>query len=977
MKQIYPNIQKVKNSVSVVALSIFFSLTLAAYTNAATGKLQGSVKDAETGDPLIGTTIIVEGTTTGTSADYDGNYTLKLDPGTYTIKVSYIGYKSQTAQVQIISGQITIQDFKLSYEVMEGMEVTVTAQAAGQFSAINQQLASSSIKNVVSSDRIQELPDRNAAESLGRLPGVSILRSGGEANQIAIRGLSPKFNSISIEGVQMTATSDANRSVSLAGISSNSLDGIEVTKAITPDMDANTLGGAVNLRMKEAPEEFTLNMLAQGGYNAHDNLFDEYKFVISTGNRFFNKKLGVFATANIEQVNRGNDILKMKWLRLVNQPVPLAGNGLILSDKKAKRKRVGASLVLDYRLPFGSFKFNNYFNRLNNRSTNRVATYDGVSGDNLTYSITDNPSNMTDQYINSFMGEFDIMGANLDFTLSHAYSQKNNPNAAEWILVQRGAVKNYDLIYVDNFTLPDSTVYDTISEVTRSYRDVTGFQERDFGVAINLKIPFNLGDIASGHIKLGGKYKKKRKSQDISSLFINASRAFRGGYRDAIATASDDYTHYGGKLFLNESGMDNDFTVPDFLNGEFDYPPVPDIEKLREMYTLTENYVNALPPEDIYSHGWWINTSGSVLKDFSGTEELYAGYLLAELWFLNKKLMLLGGVRFENMNREYTGYRFLDTGDDNIDPGKIPQKTDGASNHHFFPMVHLRYKPKDWFDIRLARTKTLTRPDYFDITPWYHEIADGNEGKGGNPYLKPATAINYDLQLSFYKNKLGLLTLGGFHKEISDMIWNSSSYIQDPAEYGLPETFVDYNWTTKINNKHKAYVTGLEFDWQTNFWYLPRPFNGLVTGINYTHIVSTTTYPAPKYHSVQISQVEWEFWYDSTTVKAGLEDQPSDIFNVFVGYDYKGFSARLSFYLQTKTLVNKNVQYVEMNNYTETYSRFDLSLKQDLPWYNLQLFFDISNITDTPDKRYQYNHKYPTRWEYYGRSLSLGLRYKL
>lgn len=963
--------------IHISILLFLLTFTLTALSNAATGTLQGIVKDIKTGNPLIGSTVMVEETTTGTITDYNGSYSLNLAPGSYSILVRYIGYETQTVQVQITEGQVTTQNFELSYKVMEGLEVTVTAQAAGQLSAINQQLASSSIKNVVSADRIQELPDRNAAESIGRLPGVSILRSGGEASMISIRGLSPKYNTISVDGVQMTATSDANRSVSLAGVSSNSLDGIEVTKAITPDMDANTLGGAVNLRMKEAPEKFTLNILAQGGFNEHDNLYNDYKFVISVGNRFFNKKLGIFATTNMEQVNRGNDVLKMKWMRLVNQPIPLAGDGLVLRDEKSVRKRKGATLVFDYRLPFGSIKFNNYFNRLDINSTIRQATYDGVNGDALGYSVQDRPSTITDQYINSLLGEFKIKGTTLDFTLSHAYSQRNMPISDEWQLVQRNAVKNFDLIYVDNFTLPDSTVYDTISEVTKNYRNEIRFQERNIGAAINLQIPFTIGNITSGYFKMGGKYRMKRKSQDKKSVFVAPSRAFRGPLRDAVASTSDAYIHSGGRLYLNESGMDNNFTVPDFLDGEFDFPRVPDIEKLREMNGHTDDYINSLPLEEISSKGWWINTAGSVLKDFSGTEELYAGYLMAELWFLNKKLMLLGGVRFEHMDREYTGYRLLDTGDDNIDPSQIPQKTDGASNQHFFPMIHLRYKPTEWFDIRLARTKTLTRPDYFDITPWYHEIAGADEGKGGNPYLNPATSINYDLQLSFYKNKLGLVTLGGFYKEISDMIWNTSYYVQNPIELGLPESFVDYNWTTKINNKHKAYVTGLEIDWQTRFWYLPKPFNGLVTGLNYTHIVSTTTYPAPKYQSVQTSQFEWDSWYDSTTVVAGLEDQPSDILNVFMGYDYKGFSIRLSYYLQTKTLVNKNVQYIEMNDFTEAYSRFDISMKQDLPWYDLQIFFDISNITDTPDKRYQYNQEYPTNWEYYGRSLSLGLRLKL
>ena len=122
--------------------------------------------------------------------------------------------------------------------------------------AINKQLAAKSLVNVVSSDRIQELPDANAAESVARVPGVTIKREGGEGNKVVIRGLSPKYNSITVDGTRLASTDADDRSTDLSMISQYMLDGIEVTKAGTPELDGDVLGGSVNFLLKKAKPGF-------------------------------------------------------------------------------------------------------------------------------------------------------------------------------------------------------------------------------------------------------------------------------------------------------------------------------------------------------------------------------------------------------------------------------------------------------------------------------------------------------------------------------------------------------------------------------------------------------------------------------------------------------------------------------------------------------------------------------------------------
>ena len=294
-----------------IVLLLFLPLLLSLNAYAQTGTtLQGIIQDAQTGEALPGANVLLVGTAFGASSDISGKYVVHNVPaGSYTIRVSYVGYRTVTTTEQIQQAETKKLDFKLIAAAIEGETVTVTAQASGQNAAINQQLASNQIVNVVSSARIQELPDANAAESVGRLPGVSVLRNGGEGTQISIRGLQPKYNTVSVDGVRMTSTNPGDRSIDLSMISPFSLEGIEVSKSVTADQDADVIGGAVNFTMREAKGDepgLGYNLLAQGGYNglkASSNKYNNYRYVGSVEGRFFDQTLGVFAQADLERRN--------------------------------------------------------------------------------------------------------------------------------------------------------------------------------------------------------------------------------------------------------------------------------------------------------------------------------------------------------------------------------------------------------------------------------------------------------------------------------------------------------------------------------------------------------------------------------------------------------------------------------------------------------------------------------------------------
>ena len=274
---IYDNNVKNKYLIGLVFLLFIDGATPVAAQLSSRSAITGTVVEKSNREPLIGVNVAIKGTSLGASTDPDGKYSIpNLKPGTYTIVYMYIGYNTLQQEIELSAGETVVQNIELEWMASELEEVVVTTQAKGQLRAINQQLADNAIKNIVSSDRIKELPDANAAESIGRLPGVSIQRSGGEGNKIIIRGLSPQYNAIEVEGVKMSGTGSGDRSVGLNIISSEMLEGIELSKSLTPDRDANAIGGIVNLKLKEAEEGFHFHLRTLGSYNGLEKSFGNY-----------------------------------------------------------------------------------------------------------------------------------------------------------------------------------------------------------------------------------------------------------------------------------------------------------------------------------------------------------------------------------------------------------------------------------------------------------------------------------------------------------------------------------------------------------------------------------------------------------------------------------------------------------------------------------------------------------------------------
>ena len=989
----YPNVdvKMSKSFVPVLCLLFVVSILGIHSINAqGSGTISGTVVDKASGEKLLFANIQLEGTSLGTATDDEGKFIIRqIPPGDYQILATYIGYIEQSLSVVVVAGKTLEVKVELDYAAIIGEEVIVSAQASGQMAAINEQLASNTIKNVVSSDRIQDVPDVNAAESVARLPGLSLIRSGGEGQKVAIRGISPQYNVTMVNGVRMQSTDRNDRSVDLNMIAPNILSGIEVTKALTADMDADAVGGTVNLKIGGAQEGLRGNFAMQSGYGSLGDTYGNYRVNGLLSNRFFNNKLGVQVSGYLDNFNRDSDVLSVGYALneeavLEDGFIPIDLTRVSISDRVTDRQRTGGGLVLDYQFAKGSLILNNFISNLAQEQVEQQNSLALIGNQWSAFAADRELSNTV--LSNALQGEFNFSSFSVDFSVSNSISKQRRPGD---LTMNVGIAQNES-----GFTTP--TLEDPLKATPSEFfnaaeiikepnaKRVRRFNtlERDITEAaqeamLNFNIPFNLSQNVSGKIKLGGKFVRNTRDNDETQNFSQPDRNFIGEQfvrvlKDSLWTdlgLENLDQNLGIRAFLFE---DPAYDVGEFLSGNegidrFFYKA--DIAKMNRYEELA--VTNGYYPNDV---------RGSAQYDYDYERNLLAFYTMAEI-NVGKFVTLFPGIRYEDFSFNYNSFFTERFGPNPEDFRNEGLEEDAISGKNWFPQLHIRVKPTDWLDIRLATTKSIIYPDYRAISPYiYYDSYSGPNLQLGNTSLQPALSQNYDIYASIFKNRLGLFTAGFFYKEIDNLIVSSSFRSKDSESINgrfdltqTQQTTID----TWINLDATSTVRGFELDWQTHFWYLPSFLKGIVLSVNYTHINSETNYP----FQTSVKQGTGPFaptvFVDSTRV-GRMPNQPDDVFNFTLGYDIGGFSARLSFVYQDNILTGVNRTYDELDSYTDAYKRWDLTVYQKLPWLKerLQVYLNANNITNAPDRSFTSELQKLSSVEYYGRTMDLGIRYK-
>jgi TonB-dependent receptor len=968
--------------------------------------LYGTITDGGLTEPLPFATIAIEDLGMGSTSELDGSYRLASIPiGTYEVTFSYLGYEAQRLTLTFSEGEELEQNVTLSEGGVMMTEVVVRGQATGQRAAINQQINAGNIVNVISKEKLQELPDQNAAEAVGRLAGVSVYRDAGEGQRISIRGISPRFNSITVNGERLPSTEESDRSVDLSMISPDMLAGIELFKSITPDMDGDAIGGSVNFTVAKAEEGLRVQGRLLPGYNQLRNDYGQFRGSASISNRFFKNKLGVIATANYQKANRSNESRVSDYLfegsDQDGNPV-LSVDSHSLSDKREKRVRYGGSLTMDYEFNKKHSLLLNSSVGVTDRDELRYRRRYRIADNYQEFDIRENKRKIS-LLTNSLSGKHILGPIELEWRSSYATSKQETPGELTARFRELAAIKR---------TIEDEQDFNSIQAAFGHNLENTILYDSRFNSTqvdesratgqLDLKYPFKWGKDFGGYFKSGIKYVRTDRERDREGVIISPY------LRDQSPANSErqKFIADGSQILL--ANFIGTYRNDEFYDGQYDL--LPGTGAIRESFFSSLEGVNladhnalfgtSYQPGDVISYQGHIDIDkvrrfknaylGQYQEDlfinsgdYNGGESVTAGYLMSEL-NVGKRLDLRGGVRFESTEQEYTS--FIVTGsreNDDDDPNvKVTSKTDGRTYGEWLPMANLKYRAFEWMDLRLAVTKTLARPNFFNIVPWEYVNPTGRELQYGNPQLLHTTAWNYDAFLSFY-NKFGLFTIGGFYKELSNI-----DFIASFVETDNSEGYKGWTVTEPRNIQGISTVKGIEFDFQTNLSSLNNFLSGVVFGANLTLSSSKTFYPLFSVETVYVGPPTFFETIITDTVRQGnIVGQANVLANINLGYERGGFSGRISMIHQSDALSPGNPGIgsadsgvgttEERDFYDQASYRFDIAIKQKLDKKGkLTALLNLNNVTNTPERSFLGVIDRLRDEEFYGMTADLGLVFK-
>lgn len=959
-------------------LATLFVATLTAQT----GSITGLITDSEDGSGLPGASVFLkDNAVVGTVTDIDGSFFLQNVPvGEQIVTISYIGFSTEERTVNVTEKGVTELTVKLGGAVFTGEMITVSAQALGQAKAINQQLNSDAIANFVSADKIKELPDVNAAEAISRLPGVAINRSGGEGSKIVVRGLDPKFTAININGVRLPSTSGNDRSVDLSLISPELLSGIELFKSPTPDMDGDALGGTVNLNIIKADDRPRASLKAISGYNDIVSEFKDYKFTGSMSRRVFNDKLGVIATANVERFNRSGRIVGGSWgdngevldtfLNIENQ----IANSLRFTHRQEIRRRYNASLGLDYDFgPKTDVTVLGIYSRTTRDQLTHSESY-GVDGFGGGPSLNESS---IDLYSASLTARHDLDFMSIEWGASYSRTEGRTPLNLGFSFVGGGGqdvdpaarqeenrqspAQIYDFVDpdIENFYLTASNYQDTGNEEAIT----TGF--------IDLKIPFNLGETWRGEFKFGGKYRINDKSRFFNRFSdklyylrpLNHWDGLLPEGEELLAAGNLTDRHLGAINFLND-----DVLSIENIDGR-------DVDLF---YSFDEEVLRRF--DRLFSDQYREERFG-ITNNYDLTENMLAGYAMFK-FKLGEQLTIIPGFRYERNDNTYNAV-YASLAGDWGENGPVEDRTAEQNYGQFLPHLHLKFKPLDWFDIRASYSTTIARPDFNYIIPSTN-INRNNDVtiSQGNPTLGPSVSTNYDLFLTAFSGKFGLISVGGFYKDIQDAFYPFITGVNNDSiavAYGLPEGEVGGARLTTFDSSPESQVYGIEFDLQSNLNFLPGALKNLVFNLNYAYLWSNTTInnfrtetvcsrPSPRLPPI------CETFTFPVQREANLIGQAEQILNASLGYDVGGFSARVSAAYQGTKLTGYSAN-ADKDRFDREFWRMDAAIKYRFS-RRLNVFLNLNNLTNQQDVTFFRNERFETNRATFGTTATVGVEVK-
>lgn len=756
------------------------------FAQGSTGAVTGQVVDAD-GLPLPGAAVTVAGTTLSTRTDVAGRFELgRVPSGNQVIEVSYLGFESAEQEVQVSAG--TAQRVKVSLDqptVSDAVTVRASPILQGQARALNQQRTASNIQNIVSSDQFGRFPDTNSAEATQRIPGITLQRDQGEGRYVIVRGTEARLNSMTVNGERIPSPEGGVRQVALDVIPADLLEAIEVSKALTPDMDGDAIGGAVNLVTQRAPEVRRLSLSLAGGHNdiTEDGL---YRGQVVWGQRFADGKVGLLLSGSTMETDRGSQ----------NFEVEYDGGDLEelqLRDYTVTRDRDGINADLDVSVNESTeIRFHGLWNDFGDQEYRRTLV-NKVGDGELERELKDR-FEVQEIQAAALEGDHLVSGTLVDWRLSWAYAEEAEPNRVDSLFLQEDV--GFDPNVSPGSIDPDDVRANPLNQDLAAFeldgivREDNLTTEEDVVLSVNAALPYFRDSGLSGIFKLGAKHRAKEKDRDNNVFEFDTDNL-------ALLDVADG------------------FTSPGFFNGRYDVGRFQSPRGIRDFAAPFEL------ERDLEEE----------VADYDVSEDTTAAYGLVDLQ-LGDQLSLLTGVRWESTDADFDAFEVVF--DEEGDFAALNPVSGSSDYDEILPSAHLRYALDERSNVRFSVSRSLARPNFEDLPPAELVLEEDGEIERGNPALDVTTAWNVDLMYEKYFTTIGVFSAGIFYKSIQDPIYRFTfEELRGGEEFDVIQPA----------NGEDAEISGFELVYQNQLRNLEGWLSGLGLYLNYTYTDSEATFP--------------------------------------------------------------------------------------------------------------------------------------
>jgi outer membrane receptor protein involved in Fe transport len=939
-----------------------FSLSSIYAQSEATGKIAGTLVDAETGNPLIGANVFLENTTMGAASDLDGNYIiLNVPVRSYTLIVNNVGYvDTKITNVEVKKNDVVKIDVAVKSEIMVSETITVEAKALKntEASLLKDRQKAIAVSDAVSAEAMANSGSNNAAEAMTHVTGASVV----DGKYIFIRGLGDRYTSTNLNGAEIPSTNPYKRAAAIDLIPTNLIDNIVTTKSFTPDKPGNFSGGAVDIHTKDFPDKFNLTLTTGVSYNSQTTFKNDGPIGYTGGGKDW---LGMDdGTRDIpealqsgdvfipqDQVARNSPDAALELDRLVKSfnpqmtPVPVApgiNHNYSIS--------LGNQFIV-FGQPFGilgSFSYRqdhySYVGGRLKRWSLRSAADDFLVND---FDFTDTKSNdevlwgalinasykITSKHVISFNGMYNQNGESVARYLEGSYpydldedeifqtsfmgyNERNLKSLqlrgkhlldflADIRISWRGSVGTTkqdepDLRYVTSFVNPKGISGIKLNVPPERYYRFLSENRRDF--AIDIAVPFKQWAGLQSTIKFGAFASEKKRDY--------AERLFRYGQNPEF-NFNGDMNEFFGPNNLGFLGIDS------LVIGE------------------TAHYFNNI--------GLSLREVFLPANNYRGDENISAYYAMFDLP-LYSRLRFIVGFRYEKTDI------YVETQDKDLGIGDL-------DTEDFLPSVNFIYAFTENMNLRASYTKTLARPLFRELAPYASFDFVGGDTYIGNPYLKRTLIENIDFRWEWFSRSGEIYAVSAFYKNF-----------HDPIEMAI----LNVNHEIKWKNVHGATAVGLELEVRKKLDIIHESLKNWLIGGNLSIVDSEVDITESELELIRLTRPD-------APEKREFAGQSPYLFNFNLTYDDPESGIVSSIYFNR---FGERLSIVSLGGTPDVYEKPFNTLNFSFKWQfttNFSFNFGASNIlNDSREMSQTYKDKeYVYSAFSRGRQISFGIGYTL